>query len=52
VVGVGAEGEIEADALAAVAGMEIAGDLDGIKFFSVHLDVERIEAVGGTALFE
>jgi len=50
VVGVGAEGEIEADALAAVAGMEIAGDLDGIKFSPFISTVERIEAVGGDGL--
>jgi hypothetical protein len=47
VIGIGAEGEIEADAFAAVAGAEGAGDFDGVKALAVHLDVERVDAVGG-----
>lgn len=51
-VGIGAEGEIEADAFAAVAGAEGAGDFDGIEFLAVHLDDERVEALRRNGAFD
>jgi hypothetical protein len=51
VVGIGAEGEIEADAFAAVAGAEGAARLrSGRNVLAVHLDDERVDALRGHGL--
>ena len=50
VVGVGAEGEIEADAFPAVAGAEGAGDFDGKETLAVQIDDEGVDALRGDRL--